>query len=117
MASAAQKRHICHLYKRSLNLARNYFEPFAWFRAAYVIRHHFRENMNESDPRRIDQLVRGAEDVLDVVFHPEPYVAPHSRGGAVYQRNTPPPIEFCLNGWCQFDLEETEEHRPPDEGL
>ena len=60
--------------QRSLKLAKDWsYSRSSWYPAAYVIRHQFRENIGESDPRKIDFLVRGAEDILAYMIHTEPY--------------------------------------------
>jgi len=106
----AHKRHVCHLYARSLKLARDWSASRSgWYPVAYVIRHQFRENMDKTDPRQIELLVRGTEDVLAYLFHCEPYCSPAAPGGSKYQRNTPVPVDICLNGWTQFDVEDIKE--------
>lgn len=72
--------------------------------------------MNEVDPRKIEQLIRGTEDVLDYCFHHEPYHSPEAPGGSKYQRNTPVPVDVCLNGWREFDVEDLKEEEELKEG-
>jgi len=113
----AHRRHVCHLYLRSLKLARDWsYSRTSWYPAAYVIRHQFRENIGESDPRKIDFLVRGTEDVLAYMIHTEPYHSPSAPGGSKYQRNTPAPIEVCLNGWAEYGVEDEKESQDKREG-
>jgi len=113
----SHRQHVCHLYARSLKLARDWCTSRrAWFPVAYVIRHQFRENIHESDARKIDFLIRGTEDILAYLIHPDPYHSPGEPGGSKYQRNIPVPIDVCLNGWREHGVLDEKEQMETAQG-
>jgi NADH dehydrogenase (ubiquinone) 1 beta subcomplex subunit 9 len=72
---AAHRRHVCHLYKRSLKLQLDWIvKRDLWYPEANKTRALFRQHMNEKDPRTISRLVKDTEHLLHKYRHPDPYV-------------------------------------------
>jgi len=100
---SAHRRHVCSLYRQSLKLALDWcVDRPLWYRAAYAIRARFRENMDETDPRRIAKLVTDTQKMLNDYWHPDPYIHPESPGGTRYERFRAP--IFTEDGWAEYDI-------------
>lgn len=85
---------VRRLYKRCLKTAFNwYVMRDRCIEAADEIRGRFDEN-KDLDPqsKKVEVLLKAAEDELYSWMHPDPYVCPHMPSGTLYMRNAPVPL-------------------------
>jgi len=93
-----------HILQQSLKLSLDWcISRNQWYEQAYAIRARFRENMDETDPRRIAKLLKETDTLLERNYHPEPYIFPDSPGGSKYQRNSP--AKSDEDGWGVGDFD------------
>jgi NADH dehydrogenase (ubiquinone) 1 beta subcomplex subunit 9 len=83
------KNYIQRLYKQGL---RTVFDHYALNRDIYrqhclKLRSRFEANRNESNPVRIEALVRAAEEELAKTRHLKPFKYPTAPGGTKHMRN------------------------------
>jgi NADH dehydrogenase (ubiquinone) 1 beta subcomplex subunit 9 len=76
VTSSANRARVASLYKRSLQLARDWaVHREQWFEEAGQIRRQFEANKQVSNPRLVDELLRKGEETLEKNKHPDPYIS------------------------------------------
>merc|ERR1711991_1184716 len=94
--NSAHVKRVCGLYRNSLRMLLSYqIDRAIWANQAVLLRNQFDEQKNIVDKDRIELVLSKGEALLREYRHPDPYITPTSPGGTKWQRNTPPPIEFC----------------------
>ncbi|KAK9382292.1 uncharacterized protein V2V93DRAFT_366936 [Kockiozyma suomiensis] len=92
-------QHVYSVYRRALRLTLSWsIRRDIWRQQALQIRARFDANKDVSDPRKIRELIVGAEQQLHVNRHPDPYIPPSRPGGSKYERNYPPSLEDPIDG-------------------
>ena len=85
------RNYVQRLYKKAL---RTVFDHYAYERQIYrqhclLVRQRFDQNANETNPIRIQALVRECEEELELNKHKKPFIYPDAPGGVKHYRNEP----------------------------
>ncbi|KAJ1919804.1 hypothetical protein H4219_001713 [Mycoemilia scoparia] len=119
---SAHTRYVCRLYKQALNTAYDWYPNRLLSRPIMLqIRAHFEANRNESNPIRLQQILRETEDELQKYKHPLPYKCDATQ---LYigktERPVPKPNEILVKvayfGMNRMDISQREGKYPPPPG-
>ena len=88
------QQKVTRLYRKSLKLAFHWAVQREVFMAeAQKIRDQFDANKNCSE-KQAEYFVKKAEERIEEMYHPEPYIVPWMPGGTKFMRNPTPPPEI-----------------------
>lgn len=75
LGTAEHRQLVCSLYKKSLKLSHDWiFKRHKWRPFAIGIRQQFDAHRGESDPQRVELLIKATQYLLWKYRHPEPYL-------------------------------------------
>lgn len=104
------KNYVQRLYRQALRSA---FDHYSWHHDIYrqhclLIRSRFEQNRTETNPIRIEALVRDTEEELERNKHVRPFKKPTAIGGTKYNRNavlSPWVIKHGEGNWTDYPVE------------
>ncbi|KAJ1985373.1 hypothetical protein H4R34_000027 [Dimargaris verticillata] len=81
-------RRVCSLYRKALRTSLDWIVVRdTWRQAACFIRLRIEENRHVTDPKIAKQLTDNFAKELEHYTHPDPFIAPASPGGNLWERN------------------------------